>query len=207
MHKRTYLSIFTVLLALLPCFATGTPPHALPNQNSGAQAESRIPRFLIEDLSPTEWRAEHERTRASLGDETYLALRKSEIDQKMRSSNDVLNDMIKAGQWKFPPVGNDVKPDRIGFGDGRVFDVGIKHGVPDYITDAMYATYGLEAGARSIPEEWLEFEVPAKKLKEERKRKETERQEALEMENTKILDGSYSVRDIDMGCFLNLKSS
>ncbi|THZ43502.1 hypothetical protein D6C90_05018 [Aureobasidium pullulans] len=184
-----------------------TPPHALPNQNSGAQAESRIPRFLIEDLSPTEWRAEHERTRASLGDETYLALRKSEIDQKMRSSNDVLNDMIKAGQWKFPPVGNDVKPDRIGFGDGRVFDVRIKHGVPDYITDAMYATYGVGAGARSIPEEWLEFEVPAEKLKEERKRKETERQEALEMENTRILDGSYSVRDIDMGCFLNLKSS
>ncbi|KAL2029251.1 hypothetical protein VTO58DRAFT_108443 [Aureobasidium pullulans] len=207
MHKRTYLFISTVVLALLPCFATGTQPHALLNKNSGTQADSRIPRFPIEDLSPTEWRAEHERTRASLGDEAYLALRKSEIDQKMRSSNDVLNDMIKAGQWNLPPVGNDVKPDRIGFGDGRVFDVGIKHGVPDYITDAMYATYGLEAGARSIPEEWLEFEVPAKKLKEERKRKEKERQEALEMENTKILDGRYSVRDIDMGCFLNLKSS
>lgn len=125
----------------------------------------------------------------------------------MRSSNDVLNDMIKAGQWNLPPIGNDVKPDRIGSGDGRVFDVGIKHGVPDYITDAMYATYGLEAGARSIPEEWLEFEVPAEKLKEERKRKEKERQEALEMEITKILDGRYSVRDIDMGCFLNLESS
>ncbi|THW55262.1 hypothetical protein D6C81_09767 [Aureobasidium pullulans] len=207
MHKRTYLSISTVVLASLLCFATGTQPHALLNQNSGTQAESRISRFPIEDLSPSEWRAEHERTRASLGDEAYLALRLSEIDQKMRSSNDVLNDMIKAGQWNLPPVGNDVKPDRIGFGDGRVFDVGIKHGVPDYITDAMYATYGLEAGARSIPEEWLEFEVPAKKLKEERKRKEKERQEGLEMEKTRILDGSYSVRDIDMGCFLNLKSS
>lgn len=95
----------------------------------------------------------------------------------------------------------------LGFGDGRVFDVGIKHGVPDYMTDAMYATHGLEAGARSIPEEWLEFEVPIGKLKEEREQREKERQEALEMENTKILDGRYSVRDIDIGCSLNLKSS
>jgi len=46
----------------------------------------------------------------------------------MRSSNDVLNDMIKAGQWNLPPIGNDVKPDRIGFGDGRVFDVGSSMG-------------------------------------------------------------------------------
>ena len=83
----------------------------------------------------------------------------------------MLNDMIKAGQWNLPPIGNDVKPDRIGFGDGRVFNVGIKHGVPDYITDAMYTAYGLEAGARSIPEEWLEFEVPAGKLKDERARR------------------------------------
>ncbi|THX68797.1 hypothetical protein D6D05_09276 [Aureobasidium pullulans] len=184
-----------------------TQPHALLNQNSGIQVESRIPRFPIEDLSPSEWRAEHERTRASLGDEAYLALRKSEIDRKMRSSNDLLNDMIKAGQWNFPPIENNVKPDRIGFGDGRVFDVGIKHGVPEYIADAMYATYGSEAGARSILEEWLESEVPIEKLREEREQREKERQEALEMENTKILDGKYSVRDIDMGCFLNLESS
>ena len=125
----------------------------------------------------------------------------------MRSSNDVLNDVIKAGRWNLPPIGNDVKPDRIGFGDGRVFDVGIKHGVPKYSADTMYATYELEAGARSIPEEWLEFEVPAERLKEEREQRKKERQEALEMENTKILDGRYSVRDIDIGCFLNLKSS
>lgn len=125
----------------------------------------------------------------------------------MKSGNDVLNDMIKAGLWNLPPIGNDVKPDRIGFGDGRVFDVGIKHGVPEYIADAIYATYGLEADARSVPEEWLEFEVPIEKLKEERKRKERERQEASEMENTRILDGRYSVRDIDLGCFLNLKGS
>lgn len=125
----------------------------------------------------------------------------------MRSSNDVLNDMIKAGQWTLPPIGNDVKPDRIGFGNGRVFNVEIKYSVPGNITDAMYATYGVGADARSIPEEWLEFEVPIEKLKEEREQREKERQEALEMENTRILDGRYSVRDIDMGCFLDLESS
>jgi hypothetical protein len=77
-----------------------------------------------------------------------------------------------------------------------VFNVGIKHGVPDFITDAMYVTYGVGAGARSRPEEWLEFEVPAEKLKDERKWMENERQEASDIENTRILDGRYSVWDI-----------
>ncbi|THX13081.1 hypothetical protein D6D17_03476, partial [Aureobasidium pullulans] len=141
LHLAVPASVASILLS----FTLNKISAEKANKSNPTSAKSKrsfnflaitIPRFPIEDLSPPEWRAEHERTRASLGDEAYLALRKSEIDQKMRSSNDVLNDMIKAGQWTLPPIGNDVKPDRIGFGNGRVFNVEIKYSVPGNITDA-----------------------------------------------------------------------
>ncbi|KAG9958016.1 hypothetical protein KCU61_g8700, partial [Aureobasidium melanogenum] len=123
-----------------------------------------LARFAIEDLSPTEWQAEHERVRAELGDEAYLALRESEINKKSES---VLK-MIVTGQWKLPPVKGSRKPDRIGLANGREFRAGVAQGVPEDITRAMYASFG-DSDDFEIPEEWLEFEVSAEELETEEK--------------------------------------
>jgi hypothetical protein len=204
------LSILIIALAVLMTFATATQQH-IPTDRTTVQLQHANPgivQFQIEDLSPSEWQAEHKRVRDALGDEAYLALRKSEIDEKMESSNAILNDMIKAGQWKFPriPAERSVKPTRLGL-KGRVFNAGVAQGVPEHITDAMYAMFNVDADDREIPEEWLEFAIPAAELEDEKNRREEERQNAVGMEDLEILNGSYSVRNIDVGCFFGLGST
>jgi hypothetical protein len=204
------LSILIIALAVLMTFATATQQH-IPTDRTTVQLQHANPgivQFQIEDLSPSEWQAEHKRVRDALGDKAYLALRKSEIDEKMESSNALLNDMIKAGQWKFPrvPAERSVKPTRLGL-KGRVFNAGVAQGVPEHITDAMYAMFNVDTNKREVPEEWMEFAVPAAELEDEKNRREKERQDAAEMEDLEILNGSYSVRNIDIGCFFRPGSS
>jgi hypothetical protein len=188
------LSILIIALAVLMTFATATQQH-IPTDRTTVQLQHANPgivQFQIEDLSPSEWQAEHKRVRDALGDEAYLALRKSEIDEKMESSNAILNDMIKAGQWKFPriPAERSVKPTRLGL-KGRVFNAGVAQGVPEHITDAMYAMFNVDADNREIPEEWLEFAISATELETEKNRREEERKNAAEMEDLEILNGTY----------------
>ncbi|KAG9745062.1 hypothetical protein KCU73_g7974, partial [Aureobasidium melanogenum] len=156
-----------------------------------------LARFAIEDLSPTEWQAEHERVRAELGDEAYLALRQSEINQKSES---VLK-MIVTGQWtwKLPPVEGSRKADRIGLANGREFRAGVAQGVPEDITKAMYASFdhGVDF---EIPEEWLQFEVSAEELKREEWQTNEERVQEEEARKLDILEGRLSVRDYGMDC-------
>ncbi|KAG9599468.1 hypothetical protein KCU77_g2911, partial [Aureobasidium melanogenum] len=159
-----------------------------------------LARFAIEDLSPTEWQAEHERVRAELGDEAYLALRESEINKKSES---VLK-MIVTGQWKLPPVKGSRKPDRIGLANGREFRAGVAQGVPEDITRAMYASFG-DSDDFEVPEEWLEFEVSAEELESEEKQTNKERMQREEARKLDILEGRLSVRDYGMDCLSSVK--
>ncbi|KAG9664603.1 hypothetical protein KCU64_g559, partial [Aureobasidium melanogenum] len=159
-----------------------------------------LARFAIEDLSPTEWQAEHERVRAELGDEAYLALRESEINKKLES---VLK-MIVTGQWKLPPVKGSRKPDRIGLANGREFRAGVAQGVPEDITRAMYASFG-DSDDFEVPEEWLEFEVSAEELESEEKQTNKERMQREEARKLDILEGRLSVRDYGMDCSSSVK--
>jgi hypothetical protein len=110
----------------------------------------------------------------------------------MESSYAILDDMIKAGQWKISriPAERSVKPTRLGL-EGRVFNAGVPQGVPEHITDAMYAMFNVDADNREIPEEWLEFAISATELETEKNRREEERKNAAEMEDLKILNGTY----------------
>lgn len=159
------------------------------------QRKPTLARFPIEDLSFTDWQAEHERVRAELGDEAYLALRQSEIDLKSES---VLN-MIVTGQWKLPLVGGSHEANRIGLANGREFRAGVAQGVPEDITKAMYASFGHGVDFE-IPEEWLQFEVSAEELEREERQTNEERVQREEARKLDILEGRLSVRDYGMDC-------
>jgi hypothetical protein len=72
-----------------------------------------------------------------------------------------------------------------------VFNAGVAQGVPEHITDAMYAMFDVDADDRETPEEWLEFAISATELEIEKNRREEERKNAAEMEDLKILNGMY----------------
>lgn len=170
------------------------------NMDYGSAPDScgipRIAHFPVEDLSPTAWQAEHERVRAELGDEAYLALRQAEIREKM----DSIVASIKAGKWRLPPPKGSQEPDRIGLANGREFRVGVAQGVPEEITEAMWEALDAEDGIREVPEEWLEHEIPKAQLEEEEKQdKEKHKQRAVD-ERRQILEGQLSVRNIAIGC-------
>ncbi|CAD0097358.1 unnamed protein product [Aureobasidium mustum] len=158
-------------------------------------------RFVIEDLSPTEWQAEHERVRAELGDEAYLALRESEFKQKSES---VLK-MIVTGQWKIPSIKGSQQPDRISLANGREFRVGVAQGVPEDISEAMYASFENE-GEFEVPEEWLEFEVTAEELAKEERQASEERLRKEEKHKLDILEGRLSLRNFGKGCLTSAES-
>ncbi|CAD0113291.1 unnamed protein product [Aureobasidium uvarum] len=152
--------------------------------------------FPIEDLNPTEWQAEHERVRAALGDEAYLTLRESEIKEKM----DSIIELINTGQWQLPPITGSQQPDRIGIAN-REFRVGAAQGVPEAITNAMFAMVdGDERENYEIPEEWLEFEISEEEIDREDKQAYVNWAQRQEEQRLKVLNGKFSVRDIGMGC-------
>ncbi|KAG9604936.1 hypothetical protein KCU77_g3824, partial [Aureobasidium melanogenum] len=155
-----------------------------------------LARFAIEDLSPTDWQAEHERVRAELGDEAYLALRQSEVKEKM----DSIIELIRAGQWQLPPLKGSQQPDRIGLANGREFRVGVAQGVPEDITEAMWGALDSGDEIQEVPDEWLGYEVSKEQLEEEERQDNEKLKQRAVDERRKILDGKLSVRDIAMGC-------
>ncbi|CAD0096541.1 unnamed protein product [Aureobasidium vineae] len=153
--------------------------------------------FSIEDLSPTDWQAEHERMRAALGDEAYLTLRRSELKEKM----DSIIELINAGQWQLPPVTGSQQPDRIGVAN-REFRVGVSQGVPEEVTEAMFAMLDDLHEDYEIPEEWLEFEVSEEELDREERQTYMDWVQREEEQRLKVLNGKLSVRDIGIECLL-----
>ncbi|KAH0337661.1 hypothetical protein KCU81_g7962, partial [Aureobasidium melanogenum] len=205
-QKNSSLVIFLAALSVPMSFAKDVPKQEILGMDQDMeidlQSKPTLARFPIEDLSPTEWQAEHERVRAELGDEAYLALRQSEIDKKSES---VLR-MIVAGQLKFPPIKGSHQPDRIGLGDGREFRIGVAQGVPEDITDAMYASFG-DGVDVEIPEEWLEYEVSAEELEREERQANEEREQREQARKLDILEGRLSVRDYGMDCLSPAKGA
>ncbi|KAH0365211.1 hypothetical protein KCU65_g6194, partial [Aureobasidium melanogenum] len=199
LQKKSSLVILLAALNLRTSFAKDVSKQEVLDMDQDMeidlQSKPTLARFPIEDLSPTEWQAEHERVRAELGDEAYLALRQSEIDQKSES---VLQ-MIVTGQWKLPPIKGSHQPDRIGLANGREFRAGVAQGVPEDITEAMYASFG-DGVNFEIPEEWLEFEVSAEELEREEMQTNEERVQREKARKLDILEGRLSVRDYGMDC-------
>ncbi|KAK6006601.1 hypothetical protein QM012_007011 [Aureobasidium pullulans] len=198
-QRNTFLLVSLAVFFLSKSFAKAVSKQEVLDTKSDVEidltSKPTLIHFAIEDFSPSEWQAEHERVRAELGDKAYIALRQSEIDEKSES---VLR-MFVTGQWKLPPIKGSRKPDRIGLADGREFRAGTAQGVPEDITEAMYASFG-EGSDFEVPEEWLEYEVSVEeKDKEERQANE----ERLQREATRrldILEGRLSVRDYGFGC-------
>jgi hypothetical protein len=172
-----------------------------PDVEIDLQSKPTFRRFAIENLSQTEWQVEHERARAELGDEAYVALRQSEID---RRSEDFIK-MAVINRCKFGPIKNGWQPDRIGLAGGRQFRVGAAQGVPEEITKAMYATFA-NGHLVKVPKEWLEFEMSTEELwQEERqasqdeRRAKQERSQEAKNQRLEILEGRLSVRDCGIG--------
>ncbi|KAH0043175.1 hypothetical protein KCU78_g645, partial [Aureobasidium melanogenum] len=199
LQKNYYIVILLAALIMSTRSATAVPQQEILDMDTNVEidltSKPTLARFAIEDLSPTEWRAEHERVRAELGDESYLALRQSEIDQKSES---VLKTIV-TGQWKLPPVKGSQDADRIGLANGREFRVGVAQGVPEDVSDAMYASFG-ENAEFEVPEEWLEFEVSAAELEREEEQATEARLRREEDRKLDILEGRLSVRDYGMNC-------
>ncbi|KAG9692007.1 hypothetical protein KCU95_g7618, partial [Aureobasidium melanogenum] len=204
--QNSSLVIFLAALSLPMSFARDVKKQQVLDMDQNVeidlQSKPTLARFPIEDLSPTEWQAEHERVRAELGDEAYLALRQSEIDEKSES---VLK-MIVTGQWKLPPIKGSRKPDRIGLANGRQFRAGVAQGVPEDITEAMYASFG-DGVDFEIPEEWLGFEVSAEELEREERQANEERVQREEARKLDILEGRLSVRNYGMDCLSPAKGA
>ncbi|KAG9933614.1 hypothetical protein KCV05_g3176, partial [Aureobasidium melanogenum] len=160
------------------------------------QSKPTLARFLIEDLSSTEWQVEHERVRAELGDEAYLALRQSEVKEKM----DSIIELIRAGKWQLPPLKGSQQPDRICLANGREFRVGVAQGVPEDITEAMWGALDSGEEIQEVPDEWLGYEVSKEQLEEEERQDNEKLKQRAVDERRKILDGKLSVRDIAMSC-------
>lgn len=155
-----------------------------------------LAQFSIEDLSPTEWQAEHERARAELGDEAYLSLRRSEIKDKMES----IVALIKAGKGQLPPLKCSQEPDHIGQADGREIRVGVAQGVPEDITKSTWDALDSEVEISEVPEDWLGYKIPKAQLEEEERQDNEKLKQRDVDERRKILGGQLSVRDIAMSC-------
>ncbi|KAG9519855.1 hypothetical protein KCU93_g7882, partial [Aureobasidium melanogenum] len=189
LQKNFFVVVLLAALILSTHSVTAVPQQEILDMDTDTEldltSKPTLARFAIEDLSPTEWQAEHERVRAELGDEAYLALRQSEVKEKMES----IIKLIRAGKWQLPPLKGSQQPDRIGLANGREFRVGVAQGVPEDITEAMWGAFDSEDEIQEVPDEWLGYEVSREQLEEEeRQNNEKLKQRAVD-ERRKILDG------------------
>jgi len=79
--------------------------------------------------------------------------------------------------------------------------VGSAHGVPDEVSEMLHAYQG--ETSVELPVECLRYEVPREVVEKEEKENELGAQEREKIQDEKILDGEFSVRNIDLENLFN----
>ncbi|KAI5235532.1 hypothetical protein E4T42_09682 [Aureobasidium subglaciale] len=126
-----------LLLTLAAAAVIREPQQPLASETVNLTVDLTITEFAIDDMSDAKFRLHHVAARTLLGDASYVALRRAEIDQRQQDIWRFLrNNELRCADW-----GMDTRDEpvfeyhpRVWFSDARVFDADPAHVPQEAIT-------------------------------------------------------------------------
>ncbi|KAI4740744.1 hypothetical protein E4T50_08835 [Aureobasidium sp. EXF-12298] len=139
----TFAATFSLLVSLASAAAVANPQQLLV-QDALVPAlnhinQTNFKKFAVEDMSDAKFRLHHHAVKAMLGDESYLLLRKAEIEARESDVWDYLwKHELSCGDWMNEDDEEEEDPYRpkVYLSGGRVFDADPKS-VPQDVIDAL----------------------------------------------------------------------
>ncbi|KAG9945029.1 hypothetical protein KCU85_g7467, partial [Aureobasidium melanogenum] len=135
----TLTAISPLLLSLASAAVISQPQQLLVSETTNLTNVLAVKKFAIDDISDAKFRLHHVAAKALLGENSYIALREAEIDQRQQDIWQFLwNSELRCSDWGMDTEDRPalkLRP-KLWFSDNRVFDVDPAH-VPQEVITAL----------------------------------------------------------------------
>ncbi|KEQ58677.1 uncharacterized protein M437DRAFT_69823 [Aureobasidium melanogenum CBS 110374] len=135
----TLTAISPLLFSLASAAVISQPQQLLVSETTNLTNVLNVKKFAIDDMSDAKFRLHHVAAKALLGENSYIALREAEIDQRQQDIWQFLwNSELRCPEWGMDTEDRpalELRP-KLWFSDNRVFDVDPAH-VPQEVITAL----------------------------------------------------------------------